>query len=408
MKILGGISMNREVIPAAGIFRSKPLAALALLAASLCSACAGGFGHHAPAERSVSSLQFIGEQRIALKQQFQDTVVGGLSGIDYDPKTDTWIMESDDRSDISPARFYTARLDYDQTSFKSATLTGVHFFKQENGFNYPNAAQYASQGGEVPDIESIRFDPIDGSIWYSSEGIRTLGLNPFVKHAGSDGRYLSTLPVPPQFNVSPARESGSRDNLSFEGLSFSPDGKSLWLGMETALYQDGPISTTAAGSVSRITQFDRDGRMLAQFAYPIDPIPVSPAPGRWADNGVSEILTVNEHQLLAIERAGVQGADDVFTFYIRIYEMDVGEVGEVGGATDISHIASLQGAAYTPAKKRLVLNLNLAGLPKIDNLEGIAWGRKLANGHDSLVLVSDDNFNQTQVTQFLVFEVLPE
>jgi hypothetical protein len=148
--------------------------------------------------------------------------------------------------------------------------------------------------------------------------------------------------------------------------------------------------------------------MLAQFAYPIDPIPVSPAPGRWADNGVSEILTVNEHQLLAIERAGVQGADDVFTFYIRIYEMDVGEVGEVGGATDISHIASLQGAAYTPAKKRLVLNLNLAGLPKIDNLEGIAWGRKLANGHDSLVLVSDDNFNQTQVTQFLVFEVRPE
>ncbi|NGY80198.1 esterase-like activity of phytase family protein (plasmid) [Bacillus megaterium] len=48
------------------------------------------------------------------------------------------------------------------------------------------------------------------------------------------------------------------------------------------------------------------------------------------------------------------------------------------------------------------------GLSVLDNIEGISWGPKLPNGHDSLVLVSDDNFNRNQVTQFLAFEVLPK
>jgi hypothetical protein len=38
----------------------------------------------------------------------------------------------------------------------------------------------------------------------------------------------------------------------------------------------------------------------------------------------------------------------------------------------------------------------------------MTWGRRLANGNPSLVLVSDDNFHPSQVTQFLAFEALPE
>ncbi len=121
-----------------------------------------------------------------------------------------------------------------------------------------------------------------------------------------------------------------------------------------------------------------------------------------ADNGVSEILVINEHQLFVLERSGVQDAAGVFKFYIRLYELDI------LGATDIKDIASLKNSNYVSVRKRLVLNLNEAGLPKIDNIEGIAWGRKLPNGHDTIVLVSDDNFDQTQVTQFLVFEILPK
>lgn len=42
----------------------------------------------------------------------------------------------------------------------------------------------------------------------------------------------------------------------------------------------------------------------------------------------------------------------------------------------------------------------------IDNVEGITFGPKLANGNQSLVLVTDNNFSDKQKTQVLVFEVV--
>ncbi|MGV7206526.1 esterase-like activity of phytase family protein [Oxalobacteraceae bacterium A2-2] len=354
-----------------------------------------------PGHASGASLRFIGEQRLPHKSGYGGTTVGGLSGIDYDPASGSWLLESDDRSAVNPARYYTARLDYDGQAFRSVQLTGVHLLRQQDGKPYPGTDTVARNGGEVPDIESMRYDPRDGSIWYSSEGDRTLGFQPFVRHARADGAYLSTLATPAMFRVWPQREYGARDNVSFEGLSFAPDGRTLWLGMEAPTYQDGPLPTPQSGALSRITQLDRDGRVLAQYAYPLDPIPHAPAPGKAADNGVSEILALDGRRLYVLERAGVQQADGSYRCYVRLYEIDV------QGATDVKDVEALGGARFAPARKRLVLDLNTLGLPQIDNIEGMSWGPRLANGHDTLVLVSDDNFNPGQVTQFLLFEVLP-
>ncbi len=38
----------------------------------------------------------------------------------------------------------------------------------------------------------------------------------------------------------------------------------------------------------------------------------------------------------------------------------------------------------------------------------MAWGPRLPNGRRSLVVVSDDNFNPSQVTQFAAFEFLDD
>ena len=364
-------------------------------AAILLSACAS-FPHDAP----IAGLRLIGEQRIALKQPFEGTTVGGLSGIDYDAASNSWVMESDDRSEINPARFYRATLAYDSTAFSAVTLNSVHFFTQPDGSRYPNLAHAKPErGDQVPDIETIRVDPQDGSLWYGSEGNRKVGLHPFVRHADRDGRYLSTLPTPSMFNVS-KNEVGSRNNMSFEGLSFASDGKSLWLGMEAALYQDGPLATPDHGSVVRITRLDRAGKVLGQYAYAIEPVASRPAPGREADNGVSEILAVNDRQVLVVERAGVENADGIYTNHVRVYAMDT------EGATDIQAMPALAGAAYVPARKRLLLDLEKIGLPRVDNIEGISWGPRLENGRRSLVMISDDNFNAQQVTQILAFEVL--
>ena len=42
----------------------------------------------------------------------------------------------------------------------------------------------------------------------------------------------------------------------------------------------------------------------------------------------------------------------------------------------------------------------------IDNVEGITFGPKLANGNQSLVLITDNNFSDKQKTQVLVFELV--
>src|SRR5688500_17920008 len=61
--------------------------------------------------REVQITRFLGEQRLPHRMPFEGTTVGGLSGIDRDPRTNTWYFISDDRWRYDPARFYTGRLD---------------------------------------------------------------------------------------------------------------------------------------------------------------------------------------------------------------------------------------------------------------------------------------------------------
>lgn len=373
-----------------------PATLAATLAGCASPPLAGDSGHAAGA-----SLRFIGEQRLAWRQAFRDTTVGGLSGIDYDPARRTWMLVSDDRSGINPARYYTAALDYDAAAFRSVTLTGVHYFQQPGGGVYPDEAAARQGKGEVPDIEAVRYDPLDGSIWYASEGSRRLGIHPFVRHATADGRHLASMPVPERFRVWPGRQYGVRDNLAFEGISFAPGGRTLWVGMEAPLYQDGGLPTAAAGAVARITQFDREGRVLAQYAYPVDAIPGAAAPGGLSDNGVSEILAIDESHLYVLERAGMQDAGGGFRYHARLFEIGL------SGASDIRHIEALQGRDYAPVRKRLVCDLGALPLEQAGNVEGMAWGARLANGNDTLVLVTDDNFKRNELSQLLLFEAVP-
>jgi hypothetical protein len=78
----------------------------------------------------------------------------------------------------------------------------------------------------------------------------------------------------------------------------------------------------------------------------------------------------------------------------------------LGGATDTSRQASLAGtrSSIKPIDKKLLLNLNDLGIP-LDNLEGMTLGPKLADKSQSLLLISDDNFQPKQVTQLLLFRL---
>ncbi len=345
------------------------------------------------AAAGAGSLRLIGRVMLPAAVSTGGAVLGGLSGVDYDAATDRWLAVSDDKSEHGPARVYALKIDYDGARVSAAMLAEVIPLRQPDGSIYPRNV--------APDFEALRIDPRDGSLWYTNEGSEELGLPPFVRHAGREGGHVAELAHPAMFAFVPGHPAGLRRNLTFEGLAFAPDGNSLWLAVEGPLWQDGPVPTTEAGAHTRLTRLARDGRLLTQHAYPLGPVPFTPAPGKLADNGVSEILALTENRLLVLERSGRQDEAGRWHFTARLFEADCTHATEIGARP------ALAGADIRPATKRLVFDFSAAGLPPVDNLEGVSFGRKLANGHATLVLISDDNFNPNQTTQLWVFEILP-
>ncbi|MFC4560021.1 esterase-like activity of phytase family protein [Virgibacillus kekensis] len=353
--------------------------------------------------RTVDQVKMIGSFTLPYNLTYKGTTVGGLSGITYNPHNHKWLLISDDRSNINPTRFYSAKVNYNSKGFQTVNLTDVTYLKQPDGTVYPNRGEYQSQlQGVVADTESIRFDPLTNNIWYTSEGDRSLGLNPFIRQASLDGSYVSHISVTDTAKINPLAEKGFRNNLALEGSTFSADGQTFWTAMEGPLIQDDTLPNPESGSLTRITQYDRDGNVLAEYAYPLDAIPEEPGKGMHADNAVTEILSINDQELLVLERASVQADDGSYSNYVRIYKIST------MGATDISDMESINQEDVTPLNKELIVNLNSLGLDKVDNVEGMTWGKKLPNGNDSLVLVSDNNFNDSQITQFIAFEVFQE
>src|SRR3546814_17846531 len=105
-------------------------------------------------------------------------------------------------------------------------------------------------------------------------------------------------------------------------LTFVRAGKCLLVSMERPLCQYGPVPKPSAGAMDRITQNRRGGQMLRQVSYPIEAIPVAPARCKFADNGVTEILAVDDARFLIVERSAVQNAAGQYSNVVRIYEID--------------------------------------------------------------------------------------
>ncbi|KRG10416.1 esterase-like activity of phytase family protein [Staphylococcus sp. NAM3COL9] len=353
--------------------------------------------------RTAGHLKLIDTKILPFDKTYKDTKVGGLSGITYDPKNDKWLLISDDRSEHNSARFYEGDIDYNSNEFKSIKFNDVHKLKQPNGKDYINKEQYKNNNNNiVADPESIRFDPYNNEILYTSEGDRSLGLNPFIRKATEDGEYSAEIPIKDTIKMDKQNKKGFRNNQAIEGSTFSQDGNTLWTSMEGPLLQDDKKPTPESGALTRITQYDREGNILSEFAYPLDAIPKNPGKDKQANNGITEILAINDHEFLTLERASVQEEDGSFNNYVRIYKIDVSK------GTDIKDIDSLKETNTKSLNKTLVADLNEQDIGKVDNIEGMTFGKKLHNGNDSLVLTADNNFNETQQSQIIVFEVKPE
>ena len=366
----------------------------ALLVTALLAGCAVG----PPAPKQICSSPqaspwtLLGELRWPHDLQFAGTTVGGLSGIDYDSTSGLYYLVSDDRSAHNPARLYTARIRYDATGLHEVQLRGHIPLRnaQQQLFAHSKTPE---TGIPTPDAEALRVLPGGQSLLWSSEGDFVRGFGPQLIQSGMDGQWLREWPLPPGHALSSAKGEGPRSNFTLEGMALSEDGKTLWTAMEAPLKQDGPMPAPAqTGGPIRITAYDvATQQPLRQLAYLPDALPTDLWIKRRALNGVSEILADGPDHLLVLERSFAPP----LRFGARIYRIST------QSAINTLNMPQLNPDIRQALSKTLVLDLADAGLQSVDNIEGMSWGPPLPDGRRVLLLVSDNNFNPAEVTQFV-------
>ncbi len=339
------------------------------------------------------SVEFLGSYTLTDKQ-FKDTTVGGLSAITYDRKKDLYYAVSDDRSDRQPARFYTLKLQMDQNALKSVEVQNVTTLTDENGQPFAK--------GTI-DAEGITLSPLN-SVFISSEGAVKEDIPPFIGEFDlQTGKLKRKLTLPESYLPDAkgiAQTRGIQDNRGFESLTLNAGASTapsaepfrLFSAIESPLVQDLEVPSKES-LLNRFLHYQIIGNrstLISEHAYPLDPKPTGAI-----DHGLSDFLSIDQGgHFLSLERSfGLSG------FRIKLFQV------ETGTASDTSLVETLRGAKVKPARKELLQDLNQLGI-RLDNLEGMTIGGRLPDGSHTIVLVSDDNFNNLgQITQFLLFRL---
>jgi len=355
----------------------------------------------APSAPNINTVKFLGEYDIPYNLTYKNTTVGGLSGIDYNARRKVYYMISDDRSDINPARFYTAQIFVTPKGIDSLHFVAVTTMQQTDNTVYPNKKQDRSN---VPDPEAIRYNPILKQLVWSSEGERivkekdTVLENPAVIAISPAGKFESSFELPANL-VMHATDNGPRRNGVLEGMSFADNYTSLFVNVEEPLYEDGPrADVTDNNAFIRILKFDvASKKNIAQYAYKLEPVAYEANPAsEFKINGVPDILNIGNNKFLVIERSFSTGR---LACTIKVF------ITDLNNATNIKDVPSLKtNNNFTPATKKLLLNMDNLGI-YIDNIEGVTFGPTLPNGHKTLVFVADNNFDTKEKAQLLLFEI---
>ena len=356
--------------------------------AALMMACAAIFAGSGPATaarpqpddtRCAPGVDLYGFSDALDKRTFAGTDVGGLSGITYDAERDVYYALVDNQGSTA-ARLYTLRLRTDGPKAGKPTIVDVTILRDESGEPFTGANF---------DGEGIALTP-DGELLISSE------TEPSIRRFALDGALLGELSVPDRFLV---QGGGGQANQTFESLSLTPNGQSLFTTNEGFLSTDG--ETDEGGDRLRILRYENDAQggfvPAEEFYYLADP-----------GLGVVEIVALSEDELLVLERGFQAGVGNT----IRIYSVSL------EGATNVSGVDSLASSDIKPLQKELLVDLAdcpsggaetapgaVQPNPLLDNFEALSLGPVLPDGRQSLVLVSDDNFNRSQTTRVVVLAV---
>ena len=344
------------------------------------------------------SLEFLGEYKLP-KTDFMNTPVGGLSAITYDRQRDRFLAVSDDPSLFAFARFYILKIAFNSTSdsrigIQKINIESVTFLTDKDGQTFAKGT-IAPKGIAITPEQTVF---ISG---YSDTLDRTI---PFIQEFDINGKMLQSLSIPERYlsNAIDGLEQskGIQQTSAFESLTFNPTGTvstsgepvNLFTATSSSLVQDRKPSSSQNGASCRFLHYligIGTPVLIAEYSYPLEQT--------LHDATLNSLV-----ELISVDRGGhflsLERSREEFGLGEKIFQI------ATGGASDTSRINSLKGEikSIRPIKKKLLLDLNQLGIP-LDNLQGMTLGPRLRDGTQSLLLVSNNNFNDQQTTQFLLF-----
>ncbi|HEY9066722.1 MAG TPA: esterase-like activity of phytase family protein [Burkholderiaceae bacterium] len=162
--------------------------------------------------------------------------------------------------------------------------------------------------------------------------------------------------------------TGRVANKGMEGLAISPNGKTLFGFVQSPLIEDGGDG----GRANRIVKVDIKTGAVSQYAYDNYLADKSKA------YNSSEVLALNDHELLVLERDGKGLGDDSKADVKRIYKIDLANAEDVSTLT--GEAALLAKAPPKTLFLDIVATLKGAGLANTQipaKLEGMAFGEDI-------------------------------
>ena len=285
---------------------------------------------------TVDTLTFFAIDSIPYGKSCEGIIIEGLSGIEYTGNENRYYAISDEpHKDNAHYYIFSIKITFD--SFK-VYIDSVLFIKK----NWVRG-------------EAIRRNP-NSEFFYIADERKGKS---FIHKILENGE-LETI-----FSADHIYNSG------FEGLCFSQDGTKMYVSFERTDNED---------NVTKIREYDLNNNSFLDYKYVLDNVPDDIE----KDNGITELLTVNDSTLIVIERAYLKEEKRTS---VRVYKTRIPGV--------------IKKSDLIEKTKLLTSFKDLPNEIKLDNIEGVCFSA----GGKELIFISDNNKSRKQQTQFICMKI---
>ncbi len=375
----------------------------------------------APALFAGSPVELVGVGRVsgvASDMSGQSTVLengephdrfGGISALEYTGQDDRYFALSDRGPDDGATgylcRFHHIDVRVDAKAdmpvdvrIVASTMLSDSEGRPFSGMSTAYSATTSCAGRLDP--EGCRCGP-NGDVFVSDE------YGPALIQFSRGGCELNRLPLPEHLFVKhpgPSKkqenaqnDTGRASNKGMEGLAISQNGRVLTGAMQSVLLQDGLRDGRGkpVGTHCRLVQIDRFTNRVSEFVYQLD------AP----DNGLNEVLACEDGQFLVIERDGMSGTNARFKKIMKISTANATDVSQYDRLPPTTLPSDIKPVAKTEFINFLDPQFGLTAEQLPEKLEGLTWGPALDDGRRTLLVASDNDFEQQAPSLIYVFAV---